>query len=234
MYLNDLGDPTKMVNLIMDHTQFTQAYVKTAIKEQHKLYDFYNHSNDCGACYVLLDSLDATFKTYNKACLPDDFCFKLVWIQVIKSLQSDITAGIWDDQLCSSILSTLLLTDGNGIYHHSLITMKATLEGKLKKVRFMEHATGNTHLHNKGLTYTNISDLAKTQYQEALGVGKWPPPAHAKDSEALPSTFRYTLNQCFQKGQTTSKPCNKSNDTCHFVEKKDFGPMNVQTRLTLQ
>ena len=30
MYLMDLGDPTKMLNL-------TQAYVKTAIKEQHKM-----------------------------------------------------------------------------------------------------------------------------------------------------------------------------------------------------
>ena len=41
MYLKDLGDPTKMVNLLMDHTQFTQAYVKTAIEEQHKVYDSY-------------------------------------------------------------------------------------------------------------------------------------------------------------------------------------------------
>ena len=42
-YLKDLGDPTKMVNLLMDHTQFTQAYVKTAIKEQCKHYDLYDH-----------------------------------------------------------------------------------------------------------------------------------------------------------------------------------------------
>ena len=38
-YLKDLGDPTRMVNVLMDHTQFTQVYIKTAIKEQHKLYD---------------------------------------------------------------------------------------------------------------------------------------------------------------------------------------------------
>ena len=31
-YLKDLGDLTKMVNLLMDHTQFSQANVKTAIQ----------------------------------------------------------------------------------------------------------------------------------------------------------------------------------------------------------
>ena len=39
-YLKDLGDPTKMVNLLMDRTWFTQAYVKTAIEQQCKHYDF--------------------------------------------------------------------------------------------------------------------------------------------------------------------------------------------------
>ena len=33
-YLKDLGDPTKKVNLLIDHTWFTQACVKTAIKAQ--------------------------------------------------------------------------------------------------------------------------------------------------------------------------------------------------------
>ena len=53
----------------------------------------------------------------------------------------------------------------------------------------MEHAAGTTHLHSKGLTYADICDLARTQYQEAKGEGKWPPAAHAKDSKALPSSF---------------------------------------------
>ena len=43
-YLKDPGDPTKMVNLLTDHTWFTQAYIETAIKEQHKVYNSYNHS----------------------------------------------------------------------------------------------------------------------------------------------------------------------------------------------
>ena len=37
--LKDLEDPTKMVNLLTDHTCFTQAYVKTAIKAQYQPYN---------------------------------------------------------------------------------------------------------------------------------------------------------------------------------------------------
>ena len=71
----------------------------------------------------------------------------------------------------------------------------------------MEHPAGTTYLHSKGLTYADICDLAKTQYQEAKGVGKWPPATHAKDSKAPPSSFTQakvnTHVQCFQKGQPT-------------------------------
>ena len=105
---------------------------------------------DHRACYALLDSLDVSFKKYVKDCLPDDFCFPIIWMQVIKALQSDslecfrtmkckldnlkpqqyhgqniadmsldetyhcqvlTTAGIWDHQLCLSILSAFLLID---------------------------------------------------------------------------------------------------------------------------
>ena len=62
----------------MDHTWFTQAYIKTAIEEHHKLYDSYDCLNDHGTCYTLLDSLDGTFKMYIEACLPNDFCFLLI------------------------------------------------------------------------------------------------------------------------------------------------------------
>ena len=81
--LKDLGDPIKMVNLLTDRTHFTQAYVKTAIEEQHKLYDSYDCSKDCSSCYALLDSLDISFKKYVEDWLPKDFCFPLIWMQVI-------------------------------------------------------------------------------------------------------------------------------------------------------
>ena len=90
--------------------------------------------------------------------------------------------------------------------------------------RFMQHAAGMTHLHRKGLTYADICNLAETEYQEAKGVCKWPPAAHTKDSKALPSSFTYnethSLVQCFQKGQPTSQPHDKSNDTCNLCGKK--------------
>ena len=44
IYLKDPGDPTRMVKILMDHTQLTQAYVKTAVEEQCKLYNSYDHS----------------------------------------------------------------------------------------------------------------------------------------------------------------------------------------------
>ena len=45
--------------------------------------------------------------------------------------QALTTDGIWDHQLCLSILSTFLLADGDELYHHSLITMKVTLHDRI-------------------------------------------------------------------------------------------------------
>ena len=92
----------------------------------------------------------------------------------------------------------------------------------------MEHATRMIHLHSKGLTNAIICNLAETWYQESKGVAKWPLATHAKDSNALPSSFTkvkvHTLFQCFQKGQPTSCPQEK-NDTrlaslndCHHTK----------------
>ena len=110
------------------------------------------------------------------------------------------------------------------MYHHSLITMKTTLKDKLKKVRFVEHASGTDQLCSKGLTYANICNFAETWYQESKGVGKWPPATHAKNSKAPPSSFTeaevHALVQHFQKGQPTSHPQDKSNDTCNLCSKK--------------
>ena len=145
-------------------------------------------------------------------------------LDVTYHYQALTAAGVWDHQLCLSILSTHLLADGNEMYCHSHITMKATLEDELKKVRFMEHAAGTTHLHDKGLTYANICDLTETWYQEANGVGKWPPAIHARESKASASSFTqakvHILVQCFQKGQTTSKPWDKRNDSCNLCREK--------------
>ena len=88
----------------------------------------------------------------------------------------------------------------------------------------MEHAAGMTHLCSKRLTYADICDFAKNWYQEAKGVGKWPPARHAKDSNAPPSSFTHSevhsLVQCFQKGQPTSQQHDKSNGTCNLCSEK--------------
>ena len=150
-------------------------------------------------------------------------------LDVTYHCQALTTAGICDHQLRSSILSAFLLADGNEMYHHSLITMKATLDNELKKIKFMEHAAGTTHLHDKGLPCADICDLTETWYQETKGVGKWPSAAHTKDSKALPSTFTQTevhaLVQCFQKGQSSC--VTRAMILVIFMERKDIGPMNV-------
>ena len=115
--------------------------------------------------------------------------------------------------------------------------MKATLEHEFKKVRFMEPVGGTTHLHSKGLTYTDICDVGITQYQEFIGVGKWPPVTHAKDSKVPPSSFTqakvHVLVQFFQKGQPTSWLQTRAMTLATFVV-RNIGLMNVQTRLALQ
>ena len=52
-------------------------------------------------------------------------------LDVTYHCQALTTDGIWDHQLCSSILSTFLLAYGDEMYCHALITRKATMEHKL-------------------------------------------------------------------------------------------------------
>ena len=108
-------------------------------------------------------------------------------LDVTYHCQALATTGVWEHLLCLSILSTFLLADGNKMYCHSLITMKATLEDELKKVRFMEHAAGTTHLHIKGLTYANICNLTEKQYQEAQLSGLLPHMPRNPRHHLLPS-----------------------------------------------
>ena len=270
MYLKDPGDPTKMVNLLMDYTLFTQAYVKTAIKDQHKLYNSYNHSNDRGAhyilldrndqgaCYILLDSLDTTFKMYVEAHLPDDFCFLLIWMQVIKALQSDslkhfktmkhelenirpqqyagqniadmsldvtnhcqalTTGGVWDHQLCLSILSTFLLAADDEMYHHSVITMKPTLEDELKKV-----ATKNLPMP----TFVTLLKLS-TKKPRVCVSGRLLLMPRTPRHHLLPSTKLKSmpLFNAFRRVSPLPSHVTRAMTLVIFVERKDIGLMNV-------
>ena len=98
----------------------------------------------------------------------------------------------------------------------------------------MEHSAGTTNLHSKGLTYANVCDLVETWYQKSKGVGEWPHSPHAKDSKALPSSFTqakvHALVQCFEKGQSTSHPQDKSGDTYNLCSEKGHWVNNCLTK----
>ena len=123
------------------------------------------------------------------------------------------------------------------MYHHSLITVKATLEDEVKKIRFMEYAAGTSVTKDFPMP-TSATSLTKTWHQETKGVGKWPPASHSKDSKALPSTFTqaevHTLVQLFRRVKPRSSHVTRATTLATFVERKDGGPMNVQTRLASQ
>ena len=159
-------------------------------------------------------------------------------LDVTCNCQALTTAGIWDHQICLSILSAFLLTDGDEMYCHSLITMKATLEDELKKVRFMEHAAGTAHLNDKGLTYANICDLAETWYQEARvwvsGLLPHMPKTPRYCLLPLPKLKFMSLFNVFRRVKPLPSHATRAMTLAIFVERKDIGPTNVQTRLTSQ
>ena len=135
-------------------------------------------------------------------------------VDVTYHCQGLTTAAIWDHQLCSSTLSTFLLADGNDMHHHSLITMKATLEDELKQV------CSWSMLQEPPTSVTKDLAMATSVTSLKLGTKKprvWVSGLHTKDSKAPPSTFTqakvHALVQHFQMDQTTSKPHDKSNIT---------------------
>ena len=147
------------------------------------------------------------------------------------------TASIWDHQLCLSILSTFLLANGDELYCHSLTTMKVTLEDELKKVRFMEHAAGTTHLCSKGLTYADICDLAKTWYQEAVWISSLLPHMPRTPRHYLLPSPTMKPNPLFNASRRASPllgHVTRAMTLATFVARKDIGSINVQTRLASQ
>ena len=134
-------------------------------------------------------------------------------LDVTYHCQALTTAGICDHQLHSSILFTFLLADSDEMYHHSLITMKATLEDELKKVRFVEHATGTSHLHSKGLpTLTSVTLLKLSKGIQGCGQVA----SCCSHIHPLPSPHTCPV---LPKGQPTSCLQDKSHDTCNLCSK---------------
>ena len=88
-YLPDPADNDQMVNVIMDHTWFTQAYVQSAAPIQYAKYDAYDRSNDQAARLMFVDSLNETLKGEIQDRIPDEPSFLEVWMLFIQTLQSD-------------------------------------------------------------------------------------------------------------------------------------------------
>ena len=88
-YLPDPADNDQMVNVITDHTRFTQAYVRSAAPIQYAKYDAYDRFNDRAARLMFVDSLNDTLKGEIQDRIPDEPSFLEVWMLFIQTLQSD-------------------------------------------------------------------------------------------------------------------------------------------------
>ena len=128
----------------------------------------------------------------------------------------DLLLSIWDHELCSSILSTFLHANSNEMYCCSLINMKASLENKC----------------SKGLTYTNIFDLANTRYQEAKGVHTPRTPRHSLC--LLPDLKSMPMSSISQRASPPLGCKTRATTLATFVVKKSIGPTNVQKGLALK
>ena len=158
-------------------------------------------------------------------------------VDVTYHCQALTTSGIWDHQLCLSILSTFLHTNSNEMYCHSLITMKTTLRDELKKVKSMEHAGGTTFAAKDLPMPTFETSLKLSTMKPRVWVSALLPhmprnprhhilPSARPKSTPFSSTFNRTSPPLSCKTRATTLPT--------IVVRKDIGPMNVQTRLALQ
>ena len=79
-YLPDPADNDQMVNVMTDHTRFTQAYVRSAAPIQYAKYDAYDRSNDRAVRLMFVDSLNETLKREIQDCIQNEPGFLEVWI----------------------------------------------------------------------------------------------------------------------------------------------------------
>ena len=137
-YLPDPADNDQMVNVITDHTRFTQAYVRSAAPIQYAKYDVYDRSNDRAAHLMFVDSLNKTLKGEIQDRIPDEPSFLEVWMLFIQTLQSDSMERFKDmekevrslqpqqfsgqniAEMCLSIIKRCKGLTAAGVYDHQL------------------------------------------------------------------------------------------------------------------
>jgi hypothetical protein len=100
-FLPDPGDPSRMMNVVKEHSRFTLATAKKLSNEQAKLYDTFDMANDACARKFSLDSISTDLSKHIVERLEENPTFAAVWLQFIKTIQSTSMArfeGIQQDQ----------------------------------------------------------------------------------------------------------------------------------------
>ncbi|KAI2508011.1 hypothetical protein MHU86_6418 [Fragilaria crotonensis] len=87
-YLPDPESSSVMTNVVRSHSRYTVATAKTLSSQQILRYDKYDKSNDLAATKFLLSSLDPALMSKIKEKMDDDDSFHVVWLQLIKTIQS--------------------------------------------------------------------------------------------------------------------------------------------------
>ncbi len=87
-FLPDPGDPSRMMNVVKEHSRFTLATAKELSNEQAKLYDTFDTANDASARKFLLESISTDLSKHITERLDKNPTFAAVWLQFIKSIQS--------------------------------------------------------------------------------------------------------------------------------------------------
>jgi hypothetical protein len=88
-YLTDPEDAIAMTNIIKSHSRYTiQTATRTLSAKQLLRYDKYDKNNDRAAIKYLLTSLSPALMSKIKEKVEDTDSFHIVWLQLIKTIQS--------------------------------------------------------------------------------------------------------------------------------------------------
>jgi hypothetical protein len=87
-YLPDPENKLLMTNVVKSHSRHTNQTAKTLSAEQLMLYDKYDKSNDGASVKFVLSSLAPALMSKIKEKTEDTDLFHIVWLQLIKTIQS--------------------------------------------------------------------------------------------------------------------------------------------------
>jgi hypothetical protein len=87
-YLTDPEDSIAMTNIIKSHSRYTIQTARSLSALQLLRYDKYDKNNDRAAIKYLLTSLSPALMSKIKEKVEDTDSFHIVWLQLIKTIQS--------------------------------------------------------------------------------------------------------------------------------------------------